>query len=126
MLYNIVLTFHVATCLILIVVVLMQSSKGGGLAGAFGGGGGDSTMFGGHETATFLNKATTYLATLFMLLSLSLAFLTSQRSENRPRSVIQQQLRDQGTTLPVGQSIDDILGTTEQDTVPPDPQPTDN
>ncbi len=78
MIYSILQAIHVIVCIVLIVVVLMQSSKGGGLAGAFGGGG-DQTVFGGRETATFLSKATTYLAVAFMILSLSLAFLASKR-----------------------------------------------
>ena len=78
MLYNVVLGTHVVVSFILIVVILMQSSKGGGLAGAFGGGG-DQTVFGGRETATFLSKATTYLAVSFMALSLA------RRADSRRR-----------------------------------------
>ena len=118
MLYNIVLTIHILICIVLIVIVLMQSSKGGGLAGAFGGGG-DQTMFGGHETATFLNKATTYLAVLFMLLSFLLAFMTSKRSTVSD-SVIRRSLQDQNTVIPTGQSVDEILGTLAPDTTAAD------
>ena len=118
MLYNLVLAVHVIVCLVLIVVVLMQSSKGGGLAGAFGGGG-DQTVFGGHETATFLSKATTYLAVLFMVLSLLLAFMTSKRTESRPESAIQRSLREQGNVIPTGQSVEEVLGTAI-DTIPAD------
>ncbi len=121
MIYNLVLGVHIFVCVILVVVVLMQSSKGGGLAGAFGGGG-DQTVFGGHETATFLNKATTYLAILFMVLSLSLALLTSKRATSRPASVIRQSLQDQGNVIPVGERIEDILNTAVFDSVPPDSQ----
>ncbi|UCH83097.1 MAG: preprotein translocase subunit SecG [Candidatus Latescibacterota bacterium] len=109
MIYNLVLSIHVLVCIVLIVVVLMQSSKGGGLAGAFGGGG-DQTVFGGHETATFLSKATTYLAVGFMVLSLVLAFLTSKRGIGRPESAIRQSLQQQGNVIPRGESVDDILG----------------
>lgn len=122
MIYNIVLVFHILVCVVLIVVVLLQSSKGGGLAGAFGGGG-DQTVFGGHETATFLSKATTYLAVAFMLLSLMLAFLASKRSTARGQdSVIRRAIQDQGNVIPPGESIEDILGTTSFDTIPPDSQ----
>ena len=116
MIYNLILGIHVLVCIVLIVVVLMQSSKGGGLAGAFGGGG-DQTVFGGHETATFLSKATTYLAVGFMVLSLLLAFLQSRRSVNRPQSVIRQSLQQQGNVIPRGESVEDILGAT-LDSVP--------
>jgi preprotein translocase subunit SecG len=118
MIYNLILGIHILVCIVLIVVVLMQSSKGGGLAGAFGGGG-DQTVFGGHETATFLNRATTYLAVGFMVLSLSIAFLASKRSVNRPESAIKQSLQQQGNVIPRGESVDDILGAA-LDSVPAD------
>ena len=108
MIYNIIQAIHFLVCIVLIVVVLMQSSKGGGLAGAFGGGG-DQTVFGGHETASFLSKATTYLAVGFMLLSLTLAFLASKRSVARPESAIRQSIQ-QGDVIPRGESIDEFLG----------------
>ncbi|MFQ5510534.1 MAG: preprotein translocase subunit SecG [Candidatus Krumholzibacteriia bacterium] len=119
MIYNLVLTIHVVVCVVLIVVVLMQSSKGGGLAGAFGGGG-DQTVFGGHETATFLSKATTYLAVTFMVLSLLLAFLTSNRTTRRPESALQRSLEQQGNVIPSGENIDDILGASALDSIPAD------
>jgi preprotein translocase subunit SecG len=115
-LYNIVLTLHVLVCIVLVVVVLMQSSKGGGLAGAFGGGG-DQTVFGGHETATFLSKATTYLAVLFMVLSLALAFLTSKRVTGGERSVVRRSIQEQSDVIPRGENIQEMLGASAIDTV---------
>ena len=115
MLFNIFLVVHVASCFLLIVVVLMQSSKGGGLSGAFGGGGGGEAMFGGREAATFLSKATTYLAVLFMVTSLSLAFLSAGRGGTEQESALRkaaQQRQRVGTIAPEEQkNIDEILGT---------------
>jgi len=71
--FGVILTIHIVVCLGLIIVVLLQSGKGGGLAGAFGGAGGVGAVFGGQAAATFLTKATRYLAIGFMLTSLSLA-----------------------------------------------------
>jgi preprotein translocase subunit SecG len=121
MIYNIVLAFHVLVCVLLIVVVLMQASRGGGLAGAFGGGG-DQTLFGGHETATFLSKATTYLAVTFMVLSVTLAFLAANRRASGPTSVLRQSAQGQTGMIPTGESIEDVLGAAASDTVPPDSQ----
>ena len=109
MLFNILIVAHVLVCFVLILVVLLQSSKGGGLAGAFGGAGGQ-TMFGGQETATFLSKATTYLAVAFMVLSLLLAFLSARRGQPGSRSVVRQAVEQQQNVIPEGRSIDDILG----------------
>ncbi len=114
MLFNIFVIIHVITCFLLIVVVLMQSSKGGGLSGAFGGGGGEA-MFGGRETATFLSKATTYLAVIFMVTSLSLAFLSAGRGGVESESVLRK-AAERGerveTVVPEEQkNIEEVLGT---------------
>lgn len=122
MIYNIALTFHVLICIALIVVVLLQSSKGGGLAGAFGGGG-DQTVFGGHETATFLSRATTYLAVVFMLLSLILSFLAANRGVATTDSAIRRQVSEQGDVIPSGESIEDFMGSAAFDTIPSDSVP---
>ncbi len=88
MFYGIVLGIHVIVCVSLVLIVLMQAAKGGGLAGgsAFGGGG-DSTVFGGRGAATFLSKATTVFAAVFMFTSLTLTLLGKNRLE-APSSVV--------------------------------------
>jgi preprotein translocase subunit SecG len=80
--FGAILGVHIAVCLGLVVVVLLQSGKGGGLAGAFGGAGGVGAVFGGQAAATFLTKATRYLAIAFMVTSLTLAITlrTTMRS----------------------------------------------
>jgi preprotein translocase subunit SecG len=72
--------FHVLVCVLLVLVVLLQSGKGGGLASAIGGGLSSSSVLGGRSAATFLSRATTILATAFMLSCLvqSIAFQTSE------------------------------------------------
>ncbi|HET6347585.1 MAG TPA: preprotein translocase subunit SecG [Candidatus Krumholzibacteria bacterium] len=112
MVFKLLIGLHVFVCLVLILVVLLQSSKGGGLAGAFGGGGGQ-TMFGGQETATFLSRLTTYLAIMFMVLSLVLAFMSARRSAPGSHSVVRQAARQTETTMPKGKSIDELLGASD-------------
>jgi preprotein translocase subunit SecG len=72
LLYYAVSTIHVLVCLILILVVLLQSGKGADLAGAFGGGG-TQTAFGSRGPASFLSKATTISAVVFMITSIALS-----------------------------------------------------
>jgi len=127
MLFNVFVIIHVVTCALLIIAVLMQSSKGGGLSGAFGGGGGQAIL-GGRETATFLSKATTYLAVIFMCSSLSLAFLSAgkggQVAESALRKAAQQQ--EWGGMVPEERKdVDEVIGNVnvptegqEQETVP--------
>lgn len=75
------------TCIALILVVLMQSAKGEGLAGGTAFGGGMSgAVFGGRGAATFLSKATTVLAVVFMINCGGLAFLSSQSSVVNPNA----------------------------------------
>lgn len=76
--FAILVVTHILVSFSLILVVLMQSSKGEGLAGsAFGGGGVSGAVFGGRGAASFLSKATSVLAALFMLNSGALALISS-------------------------------------------------
>ncbi|MEW6687300.1 MAG: preprotein translocase subunit SecG [Candidatus Edwardsbacteria bacterium] len=89
--FGFLLMIHILTCIILILAVLLQSgAKGGGLASGFGGGGGEF-FFGGRGAAPFLVKATSVLAIIFMLTSLSLA-LISARQVVTPKTAIQKEL----------------------------------
>ena len=72
---------HLLVTLGLILIVLLQSGKGADIGAAFGGGS-SQTVFGGRGAATFLSKLTSALAILFMLTSLSLTILASQRGSS--------------------------------------------
>ncbi len=67
----VLVTLHILICFLLVVVVLLQSGKAADLAGAFGGAG-SQTAFGPRGAATFLSKATTWCAVMFMLTSMAL------------------------------------------------------
>jgi len=75
MLQSIINGFHIIICAILILVILLQQSRGGGLGGALGGSA--TQVFGGRGSANFMTRLTAVLAVLFMLTSMSLAFLSS-------------------------------------------------
>lgn len=82
---NLLLILFVVTCLLLCLVVLMQRPKQEGLGAAFGSGMTDQ-MF-GARTTNVLQKGTVYLATLFFVLTLTLAILYSRRNANQPTMV---------------------------------------
>ena len=65
-------TLHVLVCFVLIVVIMLQSGSAADLAGAFGGAG-SQTAFGPRGATTFLSRATTWCAIVFMLTSLTLS-----------------------------------------------------
>ena len=67
--------FHILVSATLLLVVLLQSGRAADLAGAFGGAG-SQTAFGPRGAATFLSTATSFLAIVFMLTSLSLAIFS--------------------------------------------------
>lgn len=65
---------HVFVCLFLILVVLLQQGKGGGL-GAMAGA--TTQVFGGRGAGNFMTRLTAVCATIFMVTSVSLAYLSS-------------------------------------------------
>jgi preprotein translocase subunit SecG len=69
MLTLLLVAIHIVVSVILILVVLLQTGKRADLAGAFGGGG-SQTAFGARGAATFLSKATTWSAIIFMVTSI--------------------------------------------------------
>jgi preprotein translocase subunit SecG len=98
MIYTFLLFLHIVVSILLVVVVLLQSAKGGGLAGSAFGGAGGTSFLGARGTATFLSRATTILAVVFMVNSLSLSFLI--RGATRPVSVTQQEIQSEAQHLP--------------------------
>ena len=69
---------HVVVCIALIMIVLLQTGKGADMGAAFGGGS-SQTLFGSTGASTFLSKATTVAAIVFMLTSLILAYMSGDK-----------------------------------------------
>jgi preprotein translocase subunit SecG len=72
----VLVTLHIVVCFVLIIVIMLQSGNAADLAGAFGGSG-SQTAFGPRGAATFLSRATTWCAIVFMMTSLTLSFKRS-------------------------------------------------
>jgi preprotein translocase subunit SecG len=87
--YFVLVTLHVVICGLLIVVIMLQSGEAADLAGAFGGAG-SQTAFGPRGAATFLSKATTWCAIMFMLTSMALTMHQNSTSASTGSSVLQQ------------------------------------
>jgi preprotein translocase subunit SecG len=94
----------VLVCISMVIVILLQASKGQGLAGTFGGTGA-SAVFGGRGAATFLNKATAYLAVIYMVLCLMIGYFYKQESDSAQESLIQQEVEGQSTVPVTGVPI---------------------
>ncbi|MHC4222039.1 MAG: preprotein translocase subunit SecG [Planctomycetota bacterium] len=91
----------------LIALVLMQHGKGADAGAAFGSGA-SASVFGARGSGNFLSKATAIVATLFFIVCLSLAYVSSNREvpSSVTESVItienesQQVTTDESTDLP--------------------------
>ena len=82
---NLLLFLFVIICLVMSMIILMQRPKNEGLGAAFGSGATDQLF--GARTTNVLQKGTVYLATLFFVLTLTLAILISKRNANRVTNV---------------------------------------
>src|SRR6266849_5633740 len=88
--YFVLVTLHVVVCGLLIIVIMLQSGEAADLAGAFGGAG-SQTAFGPRGAATFLSKATTWCAIMFMLTSMALTMHQSTTTSTSFGSSVLQQ-----------------------------------
>ena len=78
--YTFLIIVHVFVCLVLIAVVLLQAGRGGGFSEMMGGSQPQSIF--GTQTNTFMTRATEVCAILFIVTSLSLGILSTQRGKS--------------------------------------------
>ncbi len=77
---NLLLIVFVITALLMSLLIMMQRPKQEGLGAAFGSGMTDQVF--GARTTSVLQKGTVYLATLFFILTLTLAILFARKNQN--------------------------------------------
>lgn len=82
-----VLIGHTLVAVLIIVLVLLQRGKGADAGAAFGAGA-SGTVFGARGSSNFFSRATAVLATVFFASSLTLAYMSSQRSTG-PESLLE-------------------------------------
>jgi len=82
--YTFLSIVYVLVCMFLILVVLLQPGRGG-VGGAFGGGS-SQTVFGGSGAGNFLTRLTSISAALFMILSATLAYMSSSSDKSLDRA----------------------------------------
>jgi len=81
------LIIHTLIALAIIGLVLLQRGKGADAGAAFGAGA-SGTVFGARGSSSFFSRVTAVLATAFFATSLTLAYLSSQRSSD-PESLLE-------------------------------------
>src|SRR5437016_6315902 len=90
-LHTVLAVVQVLVAIIVIGLILLQQGKGADAGAAFGSGA-SGTVFGARGSANFLSRATAILATVFFAVSLSLAYLATERSAGGSGSIVEQQL----------------------------------
>ena len=66
---------HILVCVFLVSIVLLQHGKGADIGATFGGGG--ESLFGTEGPVPIMNKITTAVAVIFMVTSISLAYISA-------------------------------------------------
>jgi preprotein translocase subunit SecG len=89
MLHTALMIVHFFSAVLIVVLVLMQRGKGAD-AGAGFGAGASGTVFGARGATTALSRATAILAAVFMVTSLSLAYVGSKKAPAAATSVTDQ------------------------------------
>ena len=69
---------HILVCLFLVSIVLLQHGKGADVGATFGGGG--QSLFGTEGPVPIMNKITTAVAVIFMVTSISLAYISAHKT----------------------------------------------
>ena len=95
MLITLLEIIHVGVCAFLMLVVLLQQGKGGGMGAAFGGGA-TQQVFGGRGAGNILTRATAVCAGIFMLTSVSLAYLSSSGDREIKHRIAEEQRKGRG------------------------------
>ncbi len=86
---------HLGVCFFLMLVVLLQQGKSGGMGAAFGGGA-TQRVFGGRGAGNLLTRATAICAAVFMLTSVSLAYVSSSGDRELKAKVMEEQRKGKG------------------------------
>lgn len=102
--YTLLVIIHLFVSFVMIGAILLQAGKGAEIGAAFGGS--SQTIFGSRGAATFLSKMTVGAAIIFMLTSLSLAFLSKERAGEH--SIMKNSATETGTSLPLTSSPNSV------------------
>ena len=94
---NLLIFFYILISVSLILIILLQQGKGSDIGSAFGAGA-SNTMFGSSSSSNPLTKATAVLAAIFLILSLSITYI-SRSSLNQESSIIEIE-KDESGILP--------------------------
>ncbi len=95
---NLLIFFYIVISISLILLVLLQQGKGSDIGSAFGGGS-SNAMFGSSGSSNPLTKVTAIVSAIFLILSLSITYISRNSS---------------------GESLDIDISVIEEDGILPD------
>lgn len=108
--HTLLTVIHIAVCFFLVVIVLLQQGKGADMGAAFGGS--SQTVFGSDGPLPLLNKITTGAAVLFMLTSISLAYLSTNMGDGSVMKdeapIVQEQVVPESEMIPLPSAATDV------------------
>lgn len=103
---------HVLVCFFLVGIVLLQHGKGADIGASFGGS--SQSVFGTEGPVPLLNKITTAVAVIFMITSVSLAYLSAHRSTGSVMESVTEQPAAETTQAPAADKQLAVPETEEQ------------
>ena len=109
---TLLIIIHIVVCLFLIGIVLLQHGKGADIGATFGGS--SQSLFGSEGPLPLLNKITTFAAVLFMVTSISLAYISANRGSGSVMSVLSS---DQPAAVEPAKQEAELIVPAEQETV---------
>lgn len=94
---------HIVVCFFMVIIVLLQHGKGADVGASFGGS--SQSLFGTEGPVPLMNKITTMVAVVFMVTSVSLAYISSTSSTGSLMSVIEQPSATEEKAVPAGEKV---------------------
>ena len=99
MFHSILMVIQILSATCIIALVLVQRGKGAD-AGAGFGSGASGTVFGARGASTALSRATAILAGVFMVTSLTLAYMGARTVRTGPDTVLDRLAEQEASTVP--------------------------
>jgi preprotein translocase subunit SecG len=94
---------HIAVCFLMVIIVLLQHGKGADVGASFGGS--SQSVFGSEGPVPLMNKLTTMVAVVFMVTSVSLAYMSSTVSTESVMNAVPQSSASEEVAVPVGEKV---------------------
>lgn len=118
---------HVLLAIVLVVLVLLQHGKGADMGAAFGSGSAGS-LFGASGSATFLSRATGFAAAMFFITSMSLTYLSANKTDSSSAMSLMDQIEESDSVSAVesekkstkdhSQDIPEVEGNSKVNQIP--------